>query len=177
MPEGTHALPTSGSPAGDLPAEAAALIYREADLLDRRQWRDWLDLYTEDAVLWVPSWADEEQTIENPELELNLIYLVGKGSFEARVLRIESRDSYASLPLPRTMHVVGNLRRTGGTDDAIELAANVLTLACDTRRGKSVRGGRSEFLLRRTDEGLRIARKKIVLLEEAIDGPIDIYHI
>jgi benzoate/toluate 1,2-dioxygenase subunit beta len=161
----------------ELPAEATALVYREADLLDRQQWQDWLDLYTEDAVLWVPSWADEERTTENPELELNLIYLKGKGSFEARILRIASRDSYASLPLPRTMHVIGNVRPVGETADGIEVAANALTLACDTRRGKSIRGGRYELLLRRTGDGLKIARKKIVLLEEAIDGPVDIYHI
>src|SRR5687768_1969046 len=94
-------------------AAIAELVYREADLLDRRQWNDWLDLYAEDAVFWVPTWADEERTVDDPELDLNLIYLKGKGSFEARILRISSRDSYASLPLPRTLHVVGNVRLVG----------------------------------------------------------------
>ena len=37
------------------------LIFLEADLLDRKQWQNWLDLYTSDCVIWVPSWDSEEQ--------------------------------------------------------------------------------------------------------------------
>jgi 3-phenylpropionate/cinnamic acid dioxygenase small subunit len=159
------------------PAPLADLVFREADLIDRRQWNEWLDLYTEDAIYWVPTWMDEERTVEDPELDLNLIYLKGKGSFEARVLRITSRDSYASLPLPRTLHLIGNVREAGTCGGDTIVAANALTFLCDTRRGNTVRGAQYEFRLRSTDEGLRIARKKVVLLEEAIDGPIDVYHI
>ncbi|MDP6389250.1 MAG: nuclear transport factor 2 family protein [Alphaproteobacteria bacterium] len=34
----------------DLHAEVARLAYREAMLLDRRRWDDWIDMFTEDAV-------------------------------------------------------------------------------------------------------------------------------
>ena len=37
------------------------LLYLEADLLDRREWERWADLYTEDCVYWVPSWATEDE--------------------------------------------------------------------------------------------------------------------
>src|SRR5690606_688641 len=29
-------------------------IYNEARLLDERQWRSWLDLWTEDGMYWIP---------------------------------------------------------------------------------------------------------------------------
>ena len=93
----------------DLQQEVTNLIYLESTLLDRRKWDDWIDLYTEDAVYWVPSWANEEETTEDPELQLNLIYLRNRGGLEDRVFRIESRDSYASVPLDRTVPVVGNV--------------------------------------------------------------------
>ena len=81
----------------DLKREVAELIYWEATLLDRRRWDDWIDLYREDAVFWVPSWANEEETTTDPETQLNLIYMRDRGGIEDRVFRIESRDSYASF--------------------------------------------------------------------------------
>ena len=56
-----------------LEREVAALINREAMLLDRRRWDEWIDLYTEDAVYWVPAWASEEETTTDPDTQLNLI--------------------------------------------------------------------------------------------------------
>ena len=46
------------------------LIFLEADLLDRKQWQNWLDLYTSDCVIWVPSWDSEEQLVEDPNFPL-----------------------------------------------------------------------------------------------------------
>ena len=43
------------------------LIFLEADLLDRKQWQIWLDLYTSDCVIWVPAWDTEESLVEDPE--------------------------------------------------------------------------------------------------------------
>ena len=29
-------------------------LYRQADLLDRKHWQDWIDLFTDDGVYWMP---------------------------------------------------------------------------------------------------------------------------
>ena len=76
----------------DLQIEVTHLVYREAMLLDRRRWDDWIDLYTEDAMYWVPAWANEEDTTNDPDTQLNLIYLRNRGGLEDRVFRIETRD-------------------------------------------------------------------------------------
>ena len=89
--------------------EVEDLIFREATLLDRKQWEAWLDLFTKDAVYWVPAWRSEEETTDDPDTQLNLIYMRNRGGLEDRVFRIESRDSYASVPLDRTVHLVGNV--------------------------------------------------------------------
>jgi 3-phenylpropionate/cinnamic acid dioxygenase small subunit len=52
-----------------------------------------------------------------------------------------------------------------------------MTLSVDSRLGKQVRGGWYEYELRRADDGLRIGAKKIVLLEDVIDGAVDIHQI
>ena len=160
----------------DLQTEVANLIYREATLLDRREWYDWIDLYTEDAVYWVPSWASEEETTDDPELQLNLIYLRNRGALEDRVFRIESRDSYASVPLDRTVHLVGNVLVNDGGGDAIEATANCLVHSYG-KKGGLTRGSLYDYALRRVNGELRISRKKITFIDDRLEGPIDIYHL
>ena len=153
------------------------LLYLEADLLDRRQWAQWIDLYTEDCVYWVPSWATEDELTDDPELEVNFIYLTGKPSLEARIYRIESGNSYATAPLARTAHLVDTIRLVKADEDIIEASAKWMTMSSDPRWGKQIHGGWYEYRLRRNGDGLQIAEKKIVLLESVIDGAIDVHQI
>ena len=153
------------------------LINREADLLDRRRWDEWLDLFTEDCVYWVPSWQNEDELVEDPELSVNMIYIKGRPGLEARMMRIGSGQSYASEPLARTSHLVSTIIVDVDQGAAVEASAKWISLSCYARWGKQLRGGLYEYLLRRTEDGLRIAGKKIVLLEDVIDGAIDLHHI
>lgn len=164
----------SGAP--DLHREVTDLIYREAMLLDRRRWDDWLALYTEDAVYWVPAWASEEETTTDPELQLNLIYVRNRGGLEDRIFRIESRDSYASVPLDRTVHVVSNILVEKTAGDEVEATANCLVHTYG-KKGSMTRGGLYDFTFRRVDGDLRIARKKIVFVDDRLEGPVDVYHL
>ena len=160
-----------------LKREVAELIYREATLLDRHKWDDWIDLYTEDAVYWVPTWANEEETVTEPETQLNLIYLRNRGGLEDRVFRIESRDSYASVPLDRTVHVVGNVLVEEIDGDEVVAFANCLVHSYG-KKGAQNRASLYDYTLRRDDGGaLRIARKKITLIDDRLEGPIDVYHL
>ena len=159
-----------------LEREVAALINREAVLLDRHRWADWIALYTEDAVYWVPSWASEEETTTNPETQLNLIYLRNRGGLEDRVFRIESRDSYASVPLDRTVHVIGSILVERADGEEVEATANCLVHTYG-KKGASTRASLYDFTLRRIGGALRIARKKITFIDDRLEGPIDVYHL
>ena len=161
----------------DLKHDVAELIQWEATLLDRRRWDDWIDLFTEDAVYWVPSWANEEETTSDPETQLNLIYLRDRGGLEDRVFRIESRDSYASLPLDRTVHVVGNVLVEKADGDGIGAVANCLIHSYG-KHGAQTRASLYDFTLRRQGDGtLKISRKKITFIDDKLEGPIDVYHL
>lgn len=161
----------------DLKRDVTELIQWEATLLDRRRWADWIDLYTEDAVYWVPSWANEEETVSEPEIQLNLIYFRDRGGLEDRIFRIESRDSYASLPLDRTVHVVGNVLVEKMDDDGISAFANCLIHSYG-KKGGQTRASLYDFTLRRQpDETLKIARKKITFIDDKLEGPVDVYHL
>jgi hypothetical protein len=51
-----------------------------------------------------------------------MIYLKGLPAIEARLLRIRSRDAFALTPLPKTAHMVTNVRIVGDQDDRAVLA-------------------------------------------------------
>ena len=160
----------------DLHGEVTRLVYREAMLLDRRRWDDWINMFTEDAVYWVPAWKSEEETTNGPDSQLNLIYLRSRGGLEDRVFRIETRDSYASVPLVRTGHVVSNVLVESDAGDEIEVTANCLVHTYG-KKGGMTRGGLYDFMLRRVDGTLKIARKKITFIDDRLEGPVDVYHM
>ncbi len=155
---------------------ASAIIFHEALLLDEKNWSAWLDLYTDDAVLWVPAWKSELETTADPESELNLLYLRGRAGLEDRVFRIEAGDSFASVPLDRTAHIVGNAIVVGQTNGELDVAASWLCHVYGIR-GSLTRGGRYDYRLRKSDRGYKIARKKITMIDDKLEGPVDIYHV
>jgi 3-phenylpropionate/cinnamic acid dioxygenase small subunit len=160
----------------ELRASVEDLLYREAALLDEKKWQDWLGLYTEDAVFWMPAWASEYETTADPELELNLVYLKGRVHLEDRVFRIETGESFASVPMARTAHVVGNVLITA--DEGEEIAARASWIVHSYgMHGGLTRGGWYEYRLRRQDGALRIARKKITMIDDKLVGPVDIFHV
>jgi 3-phenylpropionate/cinnamic acid dioxygenase small subunit len=159
-----------------LKGEVEALLYREARLLDRKQWRDWLELYAEDAVFWMPAWASEYETTSDPELELNLVYLKGRKNLEDRVFRIETGDSFASVPMARTAHVVGGVTVAAVEGVEIDVHASWIVHSYGLH-GAMTRGGWYEYRLRQTQAGLKVARKKIVMVDDKLVGPVDIFHV
>ncbi len=157
--------------------EIEALLYLEADLLDRQLWDEWSALYIDDCVIWVPAWDSEEELVEDPEISVNMMYLVGKPALEARLHRIASDDAYASLPLARTSHAVTNIRIVEDRGGEVDVSSKFTVLSLEPRRGKSWRGGWYDHTLVQVNGALRIKRKKITLLEDVIDGTVDLYQI
>ena len=158
-----------------LEAEVTRLTALEAYFLDRRQWRDWLALYVEDAEYWAPAWATEEELTSDPANELSMIYLRGRGGLEDRIFRIESRDSLATVPMDRTAHVVGPvvLHRAA---PQIEASCSWVTHVYGVR-GAWTLGGWSDYTLIREGRNLRIRKKRVVLLDDRLEIPVDVCHL
>ncbi len=159
----------------DMLVEVSDLINRESKYLDQRRWDDWLALYSDDAVFWAPSWSAEDTLIEDPKTSLNLVFLEGRGRLEDRVFRIETEDSYASMPLDRTVHVVGNITVDGRNNGSIHASANAIVHSYG-RHGAQTTGNLYEYILSELEGHLKIKQKKIILIDDAVAGPIDIYH-
>ncbi len=152
-------------------------LYREARLLDDKQWRDWLALYAEDVEFWMPAWDDDDRLVEDPQTEISLIWYGNRGGLEDRVFRIGTeRSSATSLPEPRTSHNITNVEIVRQDEARCELRFNWITYSY---RYKIVDTyfGTSTYTLDTTGAEPRILRKKVVLKNDYIHHVVDIYHI
>ena len=156
--------------------EVSELLSREADFIDRRDWKAWVDLYTPDSEFWMPAWRNEDETTQDPLKEISLIYLPDRG-IEDRVFRFSSGDSYASTPLPTTSHCVGSIRVLSDDGEKLEASAKAIVATMDPRIGNVVRGVWYDYQLVRVEGALKIKRKKVTFLERVIDGTVDVYNV
>jgi 3-phenylpropionate/cinnamic acid dioxygenase small subunit len=162
----------------DLLSRCAELIYREAAFLDQRRWAEWLALYTDDAEFWVPAWDADGTPTSDPQSQLSLIYYNSRAGLEDRVWRIQSGMSLASDPFIRTCHLISNVRLTGMAGDHACVASHWQVHAYrPAQRRSSSYFGFYEHVLRRDSDGLRVARKRIILLNDEIETVLDINHV
>ena len=160
-----------------LTATVAEFLYREARLLDARKFGEWLDLFAEDAIFWVPAVGMDGVPTSEPDTSLNFIYIVGRAGLEARVFRVESGGSLASNPLPHTLHLVTNVLVDSEGEDGLAVFANNQVVAFCEPRGQQILTGSCEYILRREAGRFRIASKKVLLLEYVIDGYFDFFTV
>jgi benzoate/toluate 1,2-dioxygenase beta subunit len=141
-----------------MPGEVEQFLYLEARLLDTQRYEEWLDLYTEDATYWVPL----EQGQSDPIGTSSIIY-DDRTLLELRVKQARHPRAHARLPLARTVHQVGNVSVVSETGSLIHVAST-LTLVEFRSETQRVWGAQVEHRLRRTAHGLRIAQKRVDLV-------------
>jgi 3-phenylpropionate/cinnamic acid dioxygenase small subunit len=151
-------------------SEAEDFLYREAELLDNREYDKWLSLFTPDATYWLPM---EDHT--DPELVPSVIYDDLK-SLTMRVHQLSKRH-YAQRPPSRTMHAISNVI-VAESDRPDEVVVRCGVLISELREGdyrqpglgeERMFSGRCEYRLRQAEK-LSIAKKKLLLTNR--DVPI-----
>src|SRR5215813_10094974 len=142
----------------ELRAEVEHLLFHEASLLDRGRLDEWLALYTDDATYWIPLQADQS----DPLTTSSIVY-DDRRLMEARVRQAQHPRAHARVPAPRTVHQVTNVQVVA--DDGRELTVTSSLVMVEYRKEhQRVWGGLVEHRLRRTDAGLRIAAKRVDLV-------------
>ncbi len=157
-------------------SRVSALLFEEAAALDEQRWDDWLALFTPDIEYWMPAWDSEHEMTQDPTSEISLMYYSDRSGLEDRIWRIKSGMSSASTPLPRTCHLVTNIRVGAVTDGLLQVKANWQGNAHRHEKTDSFYG-RYEYGLREEQGNLLIARKKIVLMNDVIPSVVDIYNV
>ncbi len=153
------------------------LLEREAIFLDERRWDEWLALFAEDCHYWVPMWRADEKLTSDPQRELSHIFYGSRAGLEDRIVRIRSGRSVASTPLPRTTHILGNIRLRDAPDaKAIRLRSSWVThvFFTSSNTDHAFHGYSEHDLVLRGGTWL-IGRKKVVLQNDYIPTMLDMY--
>lgn len=149
--------------------EVEQFLFREARYTDENDCEAWEQLWTDDALYWVP--ANGADT--DPTSQMSVIY-DNRGRIATRLKQIRTGKRYAQAPPSNTRRLLSNIEFLGGAENPVggvdlEVAANFLLL--DSRpRGDRLWGGRVTYRLRQTEAGLRMSYKKVVLVDN--DKPI-----
>ena len=133
-------------------------LFREARLMDTHQFEEWLSLWTEDAVYWLP--CNEEDV--DPTRELSIVY-EGYDGLKDRMKRLSGKFAHAQSPKSRLTRVLSNIEVESAMSDTIT-GFSTFILGDVRLNRQTVWFGRNHHTLVRTPEGLKMQRKKVVIL-------------
>lgn len=155
-------------------AEAEQLLAREARLLDEVRLEEWLGLFTEDGLYWLPL---EDGDAEDAPGTISIFYDDSKRR-EERVYRTLHTPVLDQNPRSRTVHVIGNVE-LGDQDEKGDFIVYCTQVIGETRSGGQRQVGlnqtrvlfaRCEYRLRAAAGTWRISMKKMLLLNR--DQPL-----
>ncbi len=160
---------TNSSPAGTVSAELARaceqFLYHEAELLDDNGLHEWLALLCTDIVYEVPIRVTRERAAGPGFSEAGFHMWETFTSLQTRVERLDGEYAWAEDPPSRTRRLVGNVRvERGETDHELAVKSNFLLYRgrLDTPDHQLLAGERRD-VLRQTGDGLRLARRRVLL--------------
>jgi benzoate/toluate 1,2-dioxygenase beta subunit len=151
-------------PDGFDPREVEQFLYREARYADENDYDAWEALWTDDALYWVPAGGADIDPVQN----MSVIY-DNRSRISTRLKQLRTGKRYAAAPPSKLRRMLSNIEFLGGRTNAdggadLEVGANFLVLE-SRDRGNHVWGGRVTHRLRNEGGTLRLAYKKVVLVD------------
>jgi len=138
-------------------AQIEQLLYRQAELLDRKQWQSYIDLFTDDGHYWMP--ASPEQTTGEG---MPSIFYEDKNLMTVRMRRVQHPDAWSQKPMWGTNHVVGNVVLESDDIASGEIVVRSRFHMMEFRRDTARHfAGSYVHRLVRTADGLRIRLQRV----------------
>lgn len=150
-------------------------LYLEAELLDERKLRQWLDLLTEDVRYWMPL---RHNLLDRPESVFDELAKPGESyyfdddihSLRIRVERVYAKNAWAEVPPSRTRHLISNIRIKKDHGSDIEVHSNFLVYRTRMESDRDIFVGTRHDVLRRCGDAFKIARRIIILDQAVLDA-------
>lgn len=151
--------------------EIQRFIYNEARLLDERKWDDWLALWTEDGMYWIPQQPGQASPYDHISLCWD-----NKMLRELRMRTLTNARNWAQQPITHTSRVVGSVM-IDGTDSEGYLVVRSAFHLTEWRKGDARQlAGSYIHKLASTDDGWRIRLKQVNLVNcNDTHGAIQVY--
>ncbi|MBE3604757.1 aromatic-ring-hydroxylating dioxygenase subunit beta [bacterium] len=100
-------------------------IYREARLADENAYDEWLAMWADEALYWVPANLDDP----DPSKHISTIY-DNRSHLEQRIKRLKSGMAHAQAPVSRMRRVVSNIEIAERPDGIVEAQSNFVLANC-----------------------------------------------
>ena len=151
--------------------EVEEFLFMEADLLDSRRYEEWLELLTDDIHYWMPV----RRTTTAREVDREFTEPGGVAFFDddkrlltMRIQRLSVGRAWAEDPPSRTRHFVTNVRILAMDGNEITVASNFNLYRTRLNSEEDTWIGRREDVLRRVDNGFKLARRHLFLEQTVI---------
>jgi 3-phenylpropionate/cinnamic acid dioxygenase small subunit len=142
-------------------------LYREAALLDDRQWDAWGALFTADGTYWVPAARDQTSAVDHVSLVNDNALLR-----EIRLRRLKNGDAASLRSKPTTSHLISNIVVADWNEPECTYTLKsrfVVTQFADWGMS-TFHGAYTHELVSGPNGDLKIALKRVDLLN--VDGPL-----
>ena len=137
-------------------------LYREARLADEHDYTGWEALWTDDGLYWVPANGDDTDRMT----QMSIIH-DNRNRIATRVKQLNTGRRHSQTPTSRLRRVVSNVELLGA-DEHGDLTVEANFVLVESReRAKEVWAGRYTYRLRLIDGELRMAYKKVALVDNA----------
>lgn len=148
--------------------EVEQFLYREARYADESDYDSWEALWTDDALYWVPV-----ASTDDPLRAMSVIY-DNRNRIATRLKQIRTGKRYAQAPPSNLRRLLSNIEILGSQPNSsggVDLGVGANFMVLESRaRGNHLWGGRATYRLRRQEGELRLAYKKVDLVDN--DRPI-----
>jgi 3-phenylpropionate/cinnamic acid dioxygenase small subunit len=156
-----------GNPAAAVEtAEVEQFLYREACLMDEGRYEEWLSLWADDGLYWVPCNHDDI----DPMRDVSIIY-DDRQRLGERVDRLKSGSVLAQEPKPRMRRVVSNVEIVAHAGEETTVRSNFI-LGIARFSTQQIWMGRSIHRLRESGGAFKIAHKRVLLINSDQEMPL-----
>jgi 3-phenylpropionate/cinnamic acid dioxygenase small subunit len=161
--------------------EVEQFYYEEAQLLDDGRFADWLDLLADDLDYWMPTRTNRlrrQQALSIAARGEAAYYEETKESLNWRIRRFDSGMAWAEDPPSRTRHMVTNVvvrhidpsQHADFAAEDLEVHSAFLVYRNRLEREENIFAGQRVDILRRTEDGLQVARRVILLDQNVLQA-------
>jgi benzoate/toluate 1,2-dioxygenase beta subunit len=140
----------------ELQHAAEQFLYRQSELLDAKTWQEWIDLFTDDGIYWMPPEASYKTWDGQPA-----IFAEDKNLMSVRMNRVLHPDAWSQRPLWETNHVVSNVvidKASRNGDVVVKSRFHMMELRRDDVRHFA---GAYRHELKKTKDGFRIKLQRV----------------
>ena len=158
--------------------EISEFLHHEADLLDARQFDEWLDLLAEDMTYAMPlrlnvAYEDHEQRATTRPGDEACWFDEGKSTLAKRVAQIRTKVHWAEEPFSRVSHLVTNIRVLAARPDTaspseVDVGCRFVVYRNRVEAETDFFVGQRKDTLRRTPDGGWLVASRLLLLDQNV---------